>query len=132
VDLGVVVEKWPVVVARVRDEAGPRRFALFREARPRSVDGAALVLGVPGPFHRDQLTEDDVLRNVVDSVLADVLGGAVSFRYEAADDEPGVELPPAEQPSRAPDKADLVETDEGAIDPAALVVDLLGGEVVSD
>jgi hypothetical protein len=31
---------------------------------------------------------------------------------------------------RAPDQGDLVESDEGAIDPTALVVDLLGGEVV--
>jgi hypothetical protein len=131
-DVATVVEKWPVVVARVRDEAGPRRFALFREARPHAMEGSTLVLVVPGPFHRDQLTEDDVLTAVVRTVLSDVLGGGVDVRYEAGDDGATTGPPPSETPARAPDEADLVESDEGAIDPTALVVDMLGGEVVSD
>jgi DNA polymerase III subunit gamma/tau len=130
VDVEELIEKWPVVVARVREEAGPRRFALFREATPDRAEGATLTLTVPGPFHRDQLTEDDVLRGVVTAVLSDVAGTAVTVRYEAGDGAPS--LDPVETEDGAPDKDELIESSAGAIDPAALVVDLLDGEIVSD
>lgn len=130
VDVEELIEKWPVVVARVREEAGPRRFALFREAMPDRAEGAVLTLTVPGPFHRDQLTEDDVLRGVVTAVLSDVAGVAVTVRYEAGDGTPSPERVETEE--SAPDKDDLIESSAGAIDPTALVVDLLDGEIVSD
>ena len=127
VDLDLLVEKWAVIVGRVREEAGPRRFAMFRDARPDRVDGSTLVLTVPGPFHRDQLIEDDALKAVVAGALADVAGGRVTFVYEASDAAPP---PPPPVETRAPNKDDLVDSSEGAIDATTLVVDLLGGEVV--
>ncbi|MEX1209075.1 MAG: DNA polymerase III subunit gamma/tau, partial [Acidimicrobiia bacterium] len=129
-DLAVVDEKWPAIVARIRDEAGPRRFAFFREARPAAVDGSTLVLEIPEQFkfHLDALSEDDRLNAIVISVLADVLGGSarVAYRSGAVQVEPEVSADPV----RAPDEADMDEATAGAIDPTDLVVDLLGGEVV--
>jgi DNA polymerase III subunit gamma/tau len=130
-DLRVVDEKWPAIVARIRDEAGPRRFAFFREARPAAVDGSTLVLEIPEQFkfHLDALSEDDRLNGIVVAVLSDVLGGStrVAYRSGAVSVEPDVTTP---DPSRAPDESDMDESTAGAIDPTDLVVDLLGGEVV--
>jgi hypothetical protein len=129
-DLEVVDEKWPSIVARIRDEAGPRRFAFFREARPAAVDGSTLVLEIPEQFkfHLDALSEDDRLNTIVISVLSEILGGAarISYRSGAVEVEPEVSADPV----RAPDEADMDEPTAGAIDPADLLVDLLGGEVV--
>jgi DNA polymerase-3 subunit gamma/tau len=129
-DLDVVDEKWPAIVARIRDEAGPRRFAFFREARPAAVDGSTLVLEIPEQFkfHLDALSEDDRLNAIVISVLADVLGGSarVAYRSGAVQVEPEVSADPV----RAPDEADMDQATAGAIDPTDLIVDLLGGEVV--
>lgn len=129
-DESAVEAIWPAAVARVRDEAGLRRFALFREVRPAGVDGATVLLEVPGnlPFHLAQLHEDDRLRSVVTTVLSDLLGGTVQVRYRAGDGTPEPE--PAVEPSRAPDKHTLTESSEGAIDAADLLADLLDGEVV--
>jgi hypothetical protein len=130
-DLNAFIEKWPMVVTRVREAAGPRRFAVFRDARPVRVDGSKLVITVPGPFHRDQLVEDRGLTDVVAAALGEVAGGKVGFIYEADGNAPVAAAPVVPTvDERAPDKNDLVESDEGAIDPTALVVDLLGGEVV--
>jgi DNA polymerase III subunit gamma/tau len=132
VDLTDIVDRWPVVVARVREEAGPRRFALFREAMPSRFEASTLVLGVPGPFHRDQLTEDDVLRGVVTTVVSDVAGAAVTVTYES-NDESGSTAGDPDPPARAPTAVETIETDEGAIDPVKLVVDgIPGSEVISE
>jgi len=131
-DLEAVDERWPAVVARVREESGPRRFAFFREARPAAVEGSTLVLEIPGhlPFHLDALSEDDRLNAIVVRVLSESLGGEVGVRYRAGDAPEPVSIPGAEDPARAPERDSLEESAGGAIDPAALVVDLLGGEVV--
>jgi hypothetical protein len=50
----------------------------------------------------------------------------VEFRAHRDDAAP----PPAAEPTRAPDKDDLVDEDQGAIDPTELVVDILGGEII--
>jgi len=130
-DLGVVDEKWPSIVARIRDEAGPRRFAFFREARPAAVDGSTLVLEIPEQFkfHLEALSEDDRLNAIVMAVLSDALGGSTRVAYRSG----AVEIEPARPDAkdhRAPDESDMDDSAEGAIDPTGLVVDLLGGEVV--
>jgi DNA polymerase-3 subunit gamma/tau len=127
-DLGVVDEKWPAIVARIRDEAGPRRFAFFREARPAAVDGSTLVLEIPEQFkfHLDALSEDDRLNSIVISVLSDILGGSTRITYRSGQ----MQVEPAVDPVRAPDESDMDQSTAGAIDPMDLVVDLLGGEVV--
>jgi hypothetical protein len=130
-DLAVFIDKWPMVVTQVREAAGPRRFAVFRDAKPARVDGSKLVITVPGPFHRDQLLEDREIADVVAAALAEVAGGKVGFTYEADGNAPAAPAPVVPTVDEgAPDKNDLEESDEGAIDPTALVVDLLGGEVV--
>jgi DNA polymerase-3 subunit gamma/tau len=131
-DLEAVDQKWPAIVARIRDEAGPRRFAFFREARPAEVDGSTLVLEIPEQFkfHLEALTEDDRLNTIVMAVLSEALGGStrVSYRSGAIDLEPDVSR--AHDPLRAPDESEMGDSAEGGIDPTDLVVDLLGGEVV--
>jgi hypothetical protein len=125
---------WPPLVARVRDEAGPRRYALFREVRPAGVEGATVVLGVPVhlQFHLAQLQEDDRLTEIVTSIASELLGGSVTIDYRFLDGEDEPAVPEPDPPSKAPDKEDLDDGGEGAIDPTDLVVDLLGGEVVDD
>ncbi len=128
-DLGGVEAVWPALVARVRDDVGPRRFALFREAEPAAVDGATIVLEVPArlPFHLAQLQEDRDLAKSVEAAAAELLGGRVEVAYRAAAAE---EEAVAEAPSRAPAEHELFEAGAGGIDPAELVKDLLDGEVV--
>lgn len=131
--LDEVDSAWPAIMARVREEAGMRRHALFREARPAAADGNLLVLEVPAhlPFHLAQLAEDDRLNGIVTSAAADALGGPVRLEYRTApDDEPAAVAPPVLD--RAPDKDQMLDDGSAAIDPAGLVIDLLGGEIVTE
>lgn len=134
-DLDAVDAVWPPLASRVREEAGPRRYALFRETRPVGVEGATVVLGVPAhlPFHLAQLQEDDRLTAILSSVASDLLGGGVEIAYRAIDGEHGAAAPDVhEDPDRAPDKDELDDAGDAAIDPTGLVVDLLGGEIVEE
>ena len=129
--LDAVQSAWPEVVARIRDEAGPRRFALFREVRPAEVSDVTIVLEIPAslPFHLARLGEDDALNVIAVRVFGDVLGGGVRLAYRSGSaTEPATALRP--DPLRAPDRDTLSEAGEGAIDPATLMADLLDGEVV--
>ena len=129
--LDAVQSAWPEVVARIRDEAGPRRFALFREVRPAEVSDVTIVLEIPAslPFHLARLGEDDALNVIAVRVFGDVLGGGVRLAYRSGSaTEPATALRP--DPLRAPDRDTLSEACEGAIDPATLMADLLDGEVV--
>ena len=87
-DLGTFESVWPALVARVRDETGPRRHALLKEAEPISVKGATVTLTVPGhlPFHLEQLRQDEDLMQAVTSIAAELLGGAISIEYAQGDD----------------------------------------------
>jgi hypothetical protein len=134
--LDAVDEAWPAIVAHVRDEAGPRRNALFKEARPAAVEGSTVVLAVPEhlPFHLAQLQEDDTLSAIVNEAAERVLGGAVRFEYRVGEARPEDTAPgPADDTTDGvPDRDTLVDSEEGAVDATDLVVDLLGGEVVED
>ncbi len=130
-DLAAVETVWPALVTRVRDAVGPRRNALLREAKPASVEGATVVLSVAEhmKFHLEQLKADEELREVVEREAAELLGGGVTVQYR--------EEEVAEQPSllgedEIPAAHELVDAGEGGIDPAELVVDMLGGQVVED
>jgi len=133
--LDAVDDAWPAIMAHVREEAGPRRNALFKEARPAAVEGSVVVLEVPEhlPFHLAQLQEDDALAAIVGEAAGKALGGAVRLRYRAGEarDEPAAERED-ETPDGVPDKDTLVDNGEGAVNAAELVVDLLGGEVVEE
>jgi hypothetical protein len=131
VDLPAVETIWPALVARVRELAGPRRHALLREARPAAVADGTLVIEVPGhlPFHLAQLQEDDRLNTIVTSAAADLLGAGIGVVYQSgAEPAPVVES----QPDRAPDKDSMLEEGSDTLDPADLLRDLLGGEIVED
>lgn len=131
-DIDAVEAAWPAAIARIREDAGLRRFALFREARPVAVEGATVVLEIPGnlPFHLAQLGEDDLLNRVVVAVLSDLVGGTVTIAYRSGEAVVTPEPVAVPQPTRAPDRDTLEESAEGAIDPAKLVADLLDGEVI--
>ncbi|MFQ5947596.1 MAG: DNA polymerase III subunit gamma/tau [Acidimicrobiia bacterium] len=125
-DLAAVESVWPALVARVRDEAGPRWHALFREAMPAGVEGSTVVLSVPAhlPFHLEQLRSDDQLGRLVMGIAAELLGGAVEVDYRAAESgQMELEASESEETEDAP---------KGAVDPTDLVKDILGGEVVSE
>ena len=133
ISLEAVDEAWPALVARVREQAGPRRHALFREVRPVDVEGGDLVLEVPAhlSFHLAQLSEDDRLTAIVTSVASELLGAAVEVVFRAGEEQ-AVQAPVEQPQLRAPDEDQLVPSGEGGIDPTSLVVDTFGGEVVSD
>ncbi|MDJ0961268.1 MAG: DNA polymerase III subunit gamma/tau [Acidimicrobiia bacterium] len=134
-DLRTVESAWPAVVARIRDQAGPRRHALLKEASPAGVDGRTVTFALPAhlPFHLEQLKADGELHQIVASTAAEVIGGAVDIRFVAADGDGDATGSTPPEPPRAPDKDDLLEAgDDGAEDPASIVVDMLGGEVVSE
>lgn len=130
-DLATVQTAWPAIVAQVRELDGPRRHALIKEATPTEVDEGTVVLEVPAhlPFHLEQLREDTELRRVIARAGSEVLGGSIGVTFRSADPE----APIAAEPERAPNKDDLLVAHEDASDdPADLIVDVLGGEIVSD
>jgi DNA polymerase-3 subunit gamma/tau len=132
--LDVVDAAWPAIMARVRDEAGMRRHALFREARPTEVDNDLLVLEVPAhlPFHLAQLGEDDRLNAIVIAAASEALDGAIRLQYRVGDTDATVGAATAPEPERVPDKNQMTDEGDAEIDPTGLVIDLLGGEVVLD
>jgi DNA polymerase-3 subunit gamma/tau len=134
VDLAAVDRAWPALIQAVREEAGVRRHALFGEARPGAVEGDLVVLEVPAsmPFHLDQLTEDVVLRHIVETAAARILGTTVRVEFRLA--EPSDEATGAESRAieRAPDKDALDASGEGTIDPVALAEEMLGAKRVEE
>jgi DNA polymerase-3 subunit gamma/tau len=124
---------WPALVARVRTDVGPRRHAYLREATPVGVDSGTVMLEVPAHLHflLEQLKADTELQRAVVTLADELVGGSIALAFRAAETESGLELEP--EPIRAPDKDHLLETgSDGGDDPTGLVVDILGGEVVSE
>jgi len=134
-DLAAIDGVWPQLVSKVREESGPRRYALFRETRPIGVEGATLILGIGAhlPFHLAQLQEDDRLTGVVTRAAGELLGGPVTIEYRPVNGEPKPAVADDDEiPEKTPDKDDLDDTGEGAIDPAEMIVNMLDGEIVDD
>ncbi len=136
VDMGAVVAAWPVIVAGVRDLAGPRRHALVKETSPLRVTGTTLELAVPAhlPFHLEQLAVDEELRGAMESLVASNVGAPLRVSFVGADGsteavpDPGL----GEADAAMSDLESGLADEADAPDPAGLVIDLLGGEVVSD
>ncbi len=130
-DLGAFETVWPALVARVRDTAGPVRHALVKVATPASVDDGVVTLEIPAhmPFHLERLREDRELQDQMTAIAADLLGGAVGLAFASGED--AVAAAP-DEPSRAPEKDELLAEGDDIPDPADMVVDLLGGEIVSE
>ena len=117
----------------MRDLAGPSRHALLKEVRPVSVDSGTAVFELPAhlPFHLQQLRADSELHELLRQAAGEFVGGSLEMEFRAqTETEPAGEE--SLEPARAPDRDQLAENDEGAIDPTDLVVDMLGGEVVDD
>ncbi len=129
-DLATFEAAWPALTARVRDEAGPRRHALLKEAVPVEVVGGTIALELDSPFHLAQLGADQELIALMERLGRELLGGTVRITFRAAPASEAAALPEASP--RAPDKDDLLEEGNDIADPAGLVADILGGEVVSD
>jgi hypothetical protein len=119
---------WPAIVAGVRDTLGPRRLAFFREAGPSDVDGNTIILSIPAhlSFHLSQLQADPTVAETVAAKAAEMLGGAVQVRFVAEDHQPT-----SAEPQAVPDTDQLQDAGD-AIDPAALVEGLLGGQVIEE
>ncbi len=131
VDLASFEAAWPALVTKVREQCGPVRHALVKEAAPVAVVDGVVELAIPShlPFHLERLRQDTELHRHMTEIAASLLGGAVGFTFNDAESE---DADPGEQPFRTPEMSELQETEDGAVDPAEMVVDLLGGEIVSE
>lgn len=125
---------WPQLFGGLRELLGARRWALFRETEPGTVEGSTLVIDVRHDFHLQSLQADPAVAAVVATKASDLLAASVSVAFRAAgstgsivqtDDEP-VEHEPV------PEKHDLLEEGTDATDPFTLVENELGGVVVEE
>jgi DNA polymerase-3 subunit gamma/tau len=132
VDIATFESAWPAIASRMRDLAGPSRHAWLKEVQPVRVDDGTVVFELPShlPFHLQQLRADTELHQMLRQAATELVGGPVDVEFRAHRDDAAP--PPAAEPTRAPDKDDLVDADQGAIDPTELVVDILGGEIVQE
>jgi DNA polymerase-3 subunit gamma/tau len=121
---------WPAIVATIRTDVGPRRHALLREAEPTEVNNGVVVFEVAEykHFHLEQLKADEGIATAISSIGEEQLGKPLSATFRAS--------APAEAKVEAdeeiPDKDQLLTDDEGGLDPASLLLDVLGGEIVSE
>jgi DNA polymerase-3 subunit gamma/tau len=122
---------WPAIMATIRQDVGPRRHALLREARPVSVDNGIVSFEVAAHmhFHLEQLKADEGIEQAIVAAGMDQLDRQVRVAFRSAD-EAATSTESAEQ---VPDKDDLAtRDDDDARDPTAVVLDILGGEIVTD
>ena len=119
---------WPGLFGGLRDVLGPRRWALFREAVPSSVEGNTVVLEVAHPYHFSSLQEDEAVSRVVSTKASDLLGGPVKVRFALKD---GAESSNSSTGDRV-DLSQLEERPDEAHDPATLLQSELGAEVVEN
>lgn len=122
---------WPAIVAGVRTQFGARRHAFVKVAEPLAVAGGVATLGMPSHqhFHLEQLNADTELRVALDNIAAEQLGGTITLEFVEDD---GPTQPATDEPERAPDKDQLIADGTPPDDPADLIADMLGGEVVSE
>ena len=124
---------WPAIVATIRQDVGPRRHALLKEASPVGMEDGTIVFEVAAHmhFHLEQLKADTGIAEAISAASRDQLGQEVRVSFRSAEGHRAAPESEAE-PQRAPDRDDLVEaTDDGA-DVVSNVLDVLGGEIVGD
>ena len=125
---------WPAVVARIRDDAGPRRHAWLKEAIPTRAEGGTVTLEMDAKyrFHYEQIQADVDLKKMIEAIAGSLLDGGIEVVYHLRGEE---ELE-KEETSRAPDDEDLLHPDDSEIvendDPTAFVVEAFGGEILAD
>ncbi|MCH8992922.1 MAG: hypothetical protein IIA44_14385, partial [Acidobacteria bacterium] len=105
--------------------------AFVKVAEPLAVAGGVATLGMPSHqhFHLEQLNADTELRVALDNIAAEQLGGTITLEFVEDD---GPTQPATDEPERAPDKDQLIADGTPPDDPADLIADMLGGEVVSE
>ena len=113
---------WPGLFGGLRDVLGPRRWALFREAVPASVEGNTVVLEVAHPYHFSSLQEDDAVSRVVSTKASDLLGGQVNVRFALKDGGGALSASGSDQV----DLSQLEERPDADHDPATLLQSELG------
>jgi DNA polymerase-3 subunit gamma/tau len=127
-DLAAVETVWPNLVARVREASGPVRHSLLKVAAPHAVDGRKITVALPADpsFYFQRVSQDAGLADTVADIASELLRVPVTVVWTTADLAEAV----AEVPETLPAAGELVDSDDGAIDPANMVADMLGGEVV--
>jgi hypothetical protein len=123
---------WPAIMATIRQDVGPRRHALLREAHPVSVENGVVYFEVAAHmhFHLEQLKADSGIEQAIVTAGLEQLGQPVRVSFRSADSPVTKRTDPVET---VPDKDDLVASEDNeAPDAAAVVLDILGGEIVAD
>ena len=123
---------WPAIVAQIRQDVGPRRHALLKEASPAGVENGIVIFEVASHmhFHLEQLKADDGIAAAISAAGMDHLGQPVSIAFRSSDAPTRSEQPEVEV---VPDKDDLAESNDGEEpDVVTNVLDVLGGEIVGD
>ena len=123
---------WPAIVAQIRQDVGPRRHALLKEASPAGIEDGVVVFEVASHmhFHLEQLKVDDGIAAAISAAAVDHLGQPVSVAFRSSDAPDRTEEP---ETARAPDKDDLAESQgDGETSVLDNVLDVLGGEIVGD
>lgn len=123
---------WPAIMAEVRQTVGPRRQALLREAFPRSMSGSTVMFEVAAHmhFHLEQLKADEGIADAIGDATMEHLGSRIGVSFRSADAPTAVVETELE---RVPDKDDLMSADDDdAIDPVAVVADILNGQIIGE
>jgi DNA polymerase-3 subunit gamma/tau len=124
---------WPAIVATIRQDVGPRRHALLKEASPVGMEDGTVVFEVAAHmhFHLEQLKADTGIAEAISAAGRDQLGQEVRVNFRSAEGHGAVSETEVE-PERVPDKDDLVEATDDGTDVVSNVLDVLGGEIVGD
>lgn len=132
-----VEKSWPQAFGTLRGKLGPRRLGLLREAAPgRAVEGT-IEFWLPSHmgFHLDRLQTDDGLADLVAEELEQLLGSRPKIAFAGRPEAGGAGLPlldPDEAIAELPDKNRLEEAPSDMADPARLLQDALGAEVIDE
>jgi DNA polymerase-3 subunit gamma/tau len=132
--LGTFERAWPAIMATIRQDVGPRRHALLREAHPAAVEDGIVYFEVAAHmhFHLEQLKTDSGIEQAIVTAGLEQLGQPVRVAFRSADTPAAKRVDPGEVET-VPDKDDLVASEDNeAPDAAAVVLDILGGEIVAD
>lgn len=127
--LSQLQEIWPTLFGGLRDVLGARRWALFREVVPGTVDGSGIVLRVPHLFHLEALQTDPAVAKIVATKAGDLLGRPVAVRFESPESSPGVADEELEVDLAGEQLFDAPAAED---DPTKLLEAELGAELVPD
>ena len=118
-----------VAVGRV--DVGARKETPSARLRRAALPGGGVIeRGSGSPAPSEGLREDAELQAKMNAIATGLLGGAVTVEFVAGEDE-GASPTEEDEPLPTPDKDDLLAAGD-VEDPASIVVDMLGGEVVSE